>query len=206
MSLTIKRRDPRVRGPGDRRARQTAAWCAAAPIPYASACSATRERRSLAEIWRGPVASQLRADLNPRRIELLRRLPAEAPARRRRAAPQRTSRSRRIPAALVCRVHGGLQHLVPPGVLRARDRDHPHAPGRHARLRSLHARHRRSWAVARAHRLLQLRRGLPPQARRRDVREASSGFPAHLSLHQHQRRAPSPKRRSASLVHRASMK
>ena len=49
----------------------------------------------------------------------------------------------------VHRVHRGLQHLVLPGLLRARDRHHPHAPGRHARLRPVPPRHRRGRADAR---------------------------------------------------------
>ncbi len=49
--------------------------------------------------------------------------------------------SGRRPAAVapLHRVHGRLQHLVRPGLLRAGDRHHAHAPGRHARLRAVHA-------------------------------------------------------------------
>ena len=38
-----------------------------------------------------------------------------------------------------------------------------------------------------AHRLLQLRRGVPPQARRRDVRVPQEPVPARLPLHEHER-------------------
>ncbi len=41
--------------------------------------------------------------------------------------------------------------------------------------------------VARPHRLLQLRRSVPAQARRRDVRVHQGEVPAHLPLHEHQR-------------------
>ena len=40
------------------------------------------------------------------------------------------------------------------------------------------------------HRLLQLRRGVPAQARRRDVRVHQDEVPAHLPLHEHQRAGP----------------
>ena len=53
--------------------------------------------------------------------------------------------------------------------------------------RAVHAGDRRSRADARAHRLLQLRRGVPAQARRRDVRVRQGDVPAHLPLHEHQR-------------------
>ena len=48
-------------------------------------------------------------------------------------------------------------------------------------------RRRRSGPVARPHRLLQLRRGVPPQARGGDVRVHQVALPARLPLHQHQR-------------------
>ena len=58
--------------------------------------------------------------------------------------------------------------------------------------------------VARPHRLLQLRRGVPAQARRRDVRVHQDEVPAHLSLHEHQRPGASPRRRRAGSCTRAS--
>ena len=121
-----------------------------------------------------------------RRLVVLRRLPAQA------AAPWRGADravARRGPAAHppVYRVHRRLQHLVCRGVLRARDRHHQNAQRRHAGLRSLQERCRRGRARARAHRLLQLRRGLPAQARDRDVRVHQVALSAHLSLHEHER-------------------
>ena len=73
------------------------------------------------------------------------------------------------------------------GVLRARDRHHAHPPGGHARLRSVPPRRRRGRPVARADRFLQLRRGVPAQARDRDVRAHQAQLSAHLSLHEHER-------------------
>ena len=49
------------------------------------------------------------------------------------------------------------------------------------------ARHRRSRPLAAADRLLQLRRGVPAQARRRDVRVHQDPLSAHLRLYEHQR-------------------
>ena len=66
----------------------TAAWSAAARIPTASACSATRAPRRSPAIWTGERASALRQRPQRRRIEVLRRLRAEA------AAPKTTSRRR----------------------------------------------------------------------------------------------------------------
>ena len=162
----------------------TAAWSAAAPIPTASACSATRgPRRSRRS---GPARRRrtLRRDIERRRLEVLRRLPAQAAARR------RTSRRRSAPldvgaaaVAALHRVHRRLQHLVHPGLLRAGNRHHPHAPGRHARLRSVHARRRRGRPVARPHRLLQLRRGVPAQARASRCASTSSRAIPHIYLY-----------------------
>ena len=89
----------------------------------------------------GPASAPpaLRRDIERRRLEVLRRLPAEAAAREGRA--RRRSATRRRPAAVapLHRVHRRLQHLVRPGLLRAGNRHHAHAAGRHARLRPVHA-------------------------------------------------------------------
>ena len=121
------------------------------------------------------------------RLELLRRLPAQAAARARSSAAPARSQHQRHSGTPVYRVHGGLQHFLQPGGLRPGNRHHAHAPGGHARLRFVHESDRRGGAVARTHRLLQLRRGVPSQARRRDVRIHQDEISAHLSLHQHQR-------------------
>ena len=84
-----------------------------------------------------------------RRLEVLRRLPAEAAAEEGRGAAGPAARRGSAAEPDVHRVHGRLQHLVHPGVLRAGNRHHPHAAGRHARLRAVPARHRRSRPDAR---------------------------------------------------------
>ena len=142
---------------------------------------------SLAEIWRGPTAQRAARGHQHRRLGVLRRLPAEAAAGRRRGGAGARSQRRAAAQPAVHRVHRRLQHLVLPGLLRAGNRHHAHAPGRHARLGAVHARRRRGRAVARPHRLLQLRRSVPAQARRRDVRVHQDEVPAHLPLHEHQR-------------------
>ena len=109
-----------------------------------------------------------------RRLEVLRRLPAQAAAEEGRTAAAAPARRRPAAVAPLHRVHRRLQHLVQPGLLRAGDRHHPHAPGRHARLRPVHAGRGRGRAVARPDRLLQLRRGVPAQARARDGASTSS--------------------------------
>ena len=66
---------------------------------------------------------------------------ARSSCRWRTTKPRRCGRSTSAPAASrrspppLRRDHGGLQHLVPRRLLRARDRHHQDAPGRHARRR-----------------------------------------------------------------------
>ena len=120
------------------------------------------------------------------RRKVLRRLPAQAPAPQRSTA-RPLSRRRTAAQPDVRRMHGRLQHFVHRCVLRARDRHHENAQCGHARLRPLQARRRRSGTRARADRFLQLRRGIPAQARDRDVRVHQEPLPAHLSLHEHER-------------------
>ena len=162
---------------------------AAAPIRTRSACSATSASTSLdAHLARTDGHERCATRSESRRIVVLRRLPAEAAARRTtRPAPVRDLNVVAAAQPAVHRVHGGLQHLLLPGVLRAGNRHHAHAPGRHARLERVHPRRRRGRPVARPHRLLQLRRSVPAQARRRDVRVHQDDVPAHLSLHEHER-------------------
>ena len=115
-------------------------------------------------------AASCAQDLNTGGSSFCGDCPLKLPLADRQAAPVRDLERRAAAEPAVHRVHGGLQHLVLPGVLRAGNRHHAHAPGRHARLGRVHAGRRRSRAVARPHRLLQLRRSVPAQARRRDVR------------------------------------
>ena len=155
--------------------------------PYAKRVLGDARHTSVAGIWTATIASQLRADLNSGGSRFCGDCPLKLPL----GPDERASAARlNVGAAAeapVHRVHRRLQHLVQPGVLRAGDRHHPHAPGRHARLRPVHASDRRGRAVAGPHRLLQLRRGVPAQARRRDVRVHQDEVPAHLPLHEHQR-------------------
>ena len=150
----------------------TAGSSAAAPIPTASACSATRARRPSHDVWTGATRHRGCArDLNAGGSKFCGDCPLKLPLKKDEAPPQRDrSTPAPLPSPAVHRVHGRLQHLVHPGVLRAGNRHHPHPPGRHARLRSVPPRRRRGRPVARPHRLLQLRRGVPAQARGRDVR------------------------------------
>ncbi len=84
-------------------------------------------------------------------------------------------------------MHGRLQHLVHRSVLRAGNRHHEDPQRRDARLRSVPECRGRGGAGTGAHRFLQLRRGLPAQARHRDVRVHQGTISAHLSVHQHER-------------------
>ena len=143
----------------------------------------TASRRS------GPASARpaLRRDLNAGGSKFCGDCPLKLPLKKDEPPPQRDLNVAAAAVAAVHRVHRRLQHLVRPGLLRAGNRHHPHAAGRHARLRSVHARDRRGRPVARPDRLLQLRRSVPPQARDRDVRVHQVALPAHLPLHEHQR-------------------
>ena len=56
--------------------------------------------------------------------------PLKLPLEKDQAPPQRPLDVAPLPVAALHRVHGGLQHLVRPGLLRAGNRHHAHAPGR----------------------------------------------------------------------------
>ena len=122
-----------------------------------------------------------------RRVVILRRLPLEAAAQEGRSPGRPSARRGSAARADVHRVHGRVQYLVRRGVLRPGDRHHADAAGRHARLRAVPARDRRGRSVAQPRRLLQLRRGVPPQAGSRDVRVHQDELPAHLPLYEHER-------------------
>ena len=154
----------------------------------ASACSATRGTRRVARrLDRADHHRSCAQDLNAGGSKFCGDCPLKLPLKKDEHAAGAAARRRPAAVADVHRVHGGLQHLVHRGVLRAGNRHHADAPGRHARLRAVPARHRRGRPVARPHRLLQLRRGVPAQARGRDVRVHQATLPAHLPLHEHQR-------------------
>ena len=145
------------------------------------------DRRPIGAVWTGETASALRRDLNAGGSKFCGDCPLKLPLKKDHVPPR--ARPGRLAAAFAAlhREHRRLQHLVRAGLLRAGDRHHPHPSGRHARLRAVQAGRGRSWPVARPNRLLQLRRSVPAQARRRDVRVHQEQVPAHLSLHQHQR-------------------
>ena len=108
----------------------TAAWSAAAPIPTASASSATcgprRCRRS------GPARRRprLRRDIVAGGSKFCGDCPLKLPLKKDEAAAAAPARRRAAALAPLHRVHRRLQHLVQPGLLRAGDRHHAHAPGR----------------------------------------------------------------------------
>ena len=106
----------------------------------------------------------------PGRIEVLRRLPAQAAAQERRSSSRSPAGRGTDAGPDVHRVHGGLQHFLHGSLLRAGNGHHTDPAGRHARLRALSAGDRRSRADPRPHRFLQLRRSVPAQARDRHVR------------------------------------
>ena len=99
--------------------------------PYGKRVLGDARTATVSGIWTGERRVGAPARSERRRVEVLRRLPAQAAAedatRRRRSA---TSTSARCPPP-VRRVHGRLQHLLQPGLLRPRDRA-SRAPGRRA--------------------------------------------------------------------------
>ena len=121
--------------------------------------------------------------------------PLKLPLQRDEPPPQRDRRCRAASARLYIECTAACNISCIAGVLRAGDRHHQHAAGRHARLRPVHARVDEAGPSLGAHRLLQLRRSVPAQARGRDVRVHQDALPAHLSLHQHQRPGASPRTR-----------
>ena len=155
--------------------------------PYGRRVLGDTRTTSVTGVWTGEVASSLRRDIVAGGSKFCGDCPLKLPLKKDEAPPARAARRRHVAEPPVRRVHGGLQHLVQPGVLRAGNRHHAHASGRHARLRPVHASDRRGGSVAGARRLLQLRRGVPAQARRGDVRVHQDEVPAHLPLHEHQR-------------------
>ena len=178
LQLAVEHHGPAVRRPHGLRLQRSlrASACSATPAPR-------RCRRSgPANAPRRCAATSMPADRSSAATAPLK-LPLKKDERAARAAARR----RATPLAALHRVHRGVQHLVRPGLLRAGNRHHPHPPGRDARFRPLHAGRRRSRPVARPDRLLQLRRGVPPQARGGDVRVHQVALPARLPLHEHQR-------------------
>ena len=160
--------------------------------------TATRRRRS------GPASAHraLRADLNGGGSKFCGDCPLKLPLKKDEAPPQRDARRRRR-----CR-RGSTSSARPPATSPAPRRAARRRPASPARARpacstSISSRRvdRRGRPVARADRLLQLRRSVPAQARRRDVR-VHQGAASRTST---STRAPtasrSPRSRSRRLVH-----
>ena len=151
--------------------------------------------------------ARVRASPRPQRwrLEILRRLPAEAAAEEGRAAARpRPRTSRPLPSRLYIECTAACNISCAQACCAPGDRHHPHAAGRHARLRAVPARDRRSRPVARPGRLLQLRRSVPAQARDRDVR-VHQGRASRTSISTPARTAwPSPRSRRAGSSARAS--
>ena len=87
----------------------------------------------------GPASAPpaLRRDLNAGGSKFCGDCPLKLPLKKDELPPSARPERRAAAVAAVHRVHGGLQHLVRAGLLRPGDRHHPHAPGRHARLRAV---------------------------------------------------------------------
>ena len=158
--------------------------------PYAKRVLGDVRQSSVAGVWRGESASKLRSDLNAGGSTFCGDCPLKLPLKKGEAPPQRSLDVGPLPSRLyiectaacnisctqaVCAPETGITTTRQAGML---DFD-------------LFTRvDRRSGSVARAHRLLQLRRSVPAQTRRGDVRVHQDEVPAHLSLHEHERPCP----------------
>ena len=166
----------------------TAASSAAAPIPTASVRSATCAscrpcRRS------GPARSPatLRQDIVNGGSKFCGDCPLKLPLKKDEPPPQRPLDVGPLPSRLyiectaACNISCNQACCAPEtGITRTRQAGM-------LDFDLFTARRRRGRAVARPHRLLQLRRGVPAQARARHGRVHQVALPAHLSLHEHQR-------------------
>ena len=130
----------------------------------------------------------LREDLNAGGSKFCGDCPLKLPLKKDQAPPVRPLDAGPLPVAHVHRVHGGLQHLVHRGVLRAGNRHHADAPGRHARLRPVPARRstrsgRRSAASTSSTTARRSCTSAPIEM----CEYIKAQLPAHLPLHEHQR-------------------
>ena len=105
--------------------------------PYGQRVLGDARDASVRDVWTGPIITALRADLNGGGSKFCGDCPLKLPLKKDEAPPVRPIDAGPLPVADVHRVHGRLQHLVHRGVLRAGNRHHADAPGRHARLRSV---------------------------------------------------------------------
>ena len=158
-------------------------WCAGAPIRTASACSATRRTTGVTGVWTGETAAALRRDINAGGSKFCGDCPLKLPLRkdagRRRSArldvgtlPSRLY----VECTAACNISCAQACCAPEtGITRTRQAGM-------LDFELFKPRDRRSRAVARPGRFLQLRRGVPPQARDRDVRVHQGRFP-HIYLY-----------------------
>ena len=105
-----------------------------------------RARRRCTTCGPGRPSPRCAQDLNAGGSKFCGDCPLKLPLKKDETPPVRPLDAGPLPSRHVHRVHGGLQHLVHRGVLRAGNRHHPHASGRHARLRPVPPRRRRSRA------------------------------------------------------------
>ena len=103
----------------------------------AGACWATSGPPLFEDVWSGGTITRLREELNAGGSKFCGDCSLKLPLKKDDAPPVRPVDAGRAALADVHRVHGRLQHLVQPGGVRAGDRHHAHAPGRHARFRAV---------------------------------------------------------------------
>ena len=155
--------------------------------PYGHRVLGDARTASLHEVWTGSTGHHAAVGSERRRLEVLRRLPAEAAAQERRRAGLRPVDAGPLPSRLyiectaACNISCTEACCAPEtGITRTRQ----------AGMLDFDLFRRvvdEAGPVARADRLLQLRRGVPAQARGRDVRVHQDELSAHLPLHEHQR-------------------
>jgi hypothetical protein len=102
--------------------------------PYAKRVLGDARTHSIEQIWTGPFITKLRGEMTSGGSEFCGDCPLKLPLAEGEAPPQRSLDAGRLPGRMFIEC---LQHLLQPGVLRARDGHHQDAPGRHARLRSV---------------------------------------------------------------------
>ena len=136
----------------------------------------------------GTVISQLRDDLNAGGSKFCGDCPLKLPLKTRRDS-RRRGRSTPARCPRGCTSSARRPATSPAPRRAARPKPASRARARRACSTSICsvASSTRSGPSLGAHRLLQLRRGVPAQARRRDVRVHQDAVSAHLSVHEHQR-------------------
>ena len=155
--------------------------------PYGKRVLGDARTATVAGIWTGETASRLRQDLNGGGSTFCGDCPLKLPLKRDQTPPQRNLQVGPLPSRLyvectaACNISCNQACCAPEtGITRTRQAGM-------LDFDLFTPRDRRSGTIARARRFLQLRRGVPPQARGGDVRIHQDEVPAHLSLHEHQR-------------------